>query len=249
MTTRSRVHGFTLVELLVVLGIIGLLLGILLPAMEKAREKAYVLDCASHLNQIGVGVLMYTNDNRGHYPRTMYDPTLPLTVGTNPAAPDPFGVGGPSANDESTPLFMLLRANRNMAKEMIEPYTDELESIIDPAADYTARSNFTDYKKNLSYSFANPYPDTTAAKSGYDLTSKINPAFAIAADLNPGKGPGINSRNHEGRGQNVLFADMHVEWTQSPKVGINGDDIYVNKSNAIQASPVDASDSVLLPID
>lgn len=250
MNARApRRLGFTLIELLVVIGIIGMLLGILLPAVEKAREKAYVLDCASHLNQIGVALLIYSNDNKGAYPRTIYDPAAALRAGTNAAASNPFATGGPLANDETAPLFLLLRQQRNLMRCFLEPYTDELESIPDPAPDYGVRSNFTDYTKNLSYSYANPYPSAAAKEAGYRLTNKINPGFALMADLNPGKGAGKNSRNHEGRGQNVLFADNHVEWERTTTCGINGDDIYVNKAGVVSGSPVDATDAVLLPVD
>jgi hypothetical protein len=74
------------------------------------------------------------------------------------------------------------------------------------------------------------------------------PGSGIAADLNPGVA-GRNSRNHEKRGQNVLYADNHVIWTDTPKCGVNQDDIYSNKAGLVSASPVDATDSVLLPID
>jgi prepilin-type processing-associated H-X9-DG protein len=118
----------------------------------------------------------------------------------------------------------------------------------EPAPDPRVRSNFTDYKHNLGYSYANPYPGATAVAAGYQFTNRMNPAFALAADLNPGVA-GQNSRNHEKRGQNVLFADFHVAWQTTTKCGVNGDDIYTNKAGAFNASPVDATDSVLLPTD
>jgi len=64
---RKR-HAFTLVELLVVIGIIALLISILLPSLSRARQSAVNLQCQSNLRTIGQGLLFYANDNRGKLP-------------------------------------------------------------------------------------------------------------------------------------------------------------------------------------
>ncbi len=86
---RNRV-GFTLVELLVVIGIIAVLIGILLPALSKARRSALEAVCMSDFRQWGIGLQIYVDSNKGQLPQKGPDGT-----GSSPGNSNYFG---PNAN-------------------------------------------------------------------------------------------------------------------------------------------------------
>jgi prepilin-type processing-associated H-X9-DG protein len=65
---RQSRYGSTLVELLVVIGIIAVLISILMPALSTAREQANRIKCASNMHQIGINLLLYVNSYNGWTP-------------------------------------------------------------------------------------------------------------------------------------------------------------------------------------
>jgi len=69
MSSPSRRRAFTLVELLVVIGIIAVMISILLPALNGARKKAQAVQCASNVRQLFLFCQMFAADNKGHLPR------------------------------------------------------------------------------------------------------------------------------------------------------------------------------------
>lgn len=68
MSKAQRVHGFTLVELLVVIGIIAVLFSMLLPALNRAREQARMIQCASNMRSIVTASISYAQENRDCLP-------------------------------------------------------------------------------------------------------------------------------------------------------------------------------------
>jgi type II secretory pathway pseudopilin PulG len=90
-----RTAGFSLVELLVVIGIIATLIGLLMPALSRARDRSNCTVCASNLKEIGDCLIMYCNENQGWLfpvgpPMTNNSPppaVVPSTLGTNVDTP------------------------------------------------------------------------------------------------------------------------------------------------------------------
>jgi prepilin-type N-terminal cleavage/methylation domain-containing protein len=66
---RAPLHGFTLIELLVVIAIIAILASLLMPALERARESARMVACASQQRQLGLAIVVYANDENDEPPQ------------------------------------------------------------------------------------------------------------------------------------------------------------------------------------
>jgi prepilin-type processing-associated H-X9-DG protein len=132
--------------------------------------------------------------------------------------------------------WLLIRTGKSVPGVFLCPSADNEEDI--DARAYDRRWSFTDLR-NVSYSYQN--------QLGRGSTDSVDPMLVVAADVNPYRVDvynesssrsedrrkdryQLNSPNHDFQGQNCLYADGHVAWTNSPQCGIGGNNIWVRST-------------------
>lgn len=212
MTKRA----FTLIELLVVIAIISILLAVLLPSLSAARVAGYRTASARNMEQIGMALAMYADDNDGYFPETTHGMaferswiyTLMPYVGNvddiRLCPMDPLR-GQRLANDASS--FVL---NEYVAVKNVDPFGNVLEDFTNLHRLISPSTTITTFvgADGLSLSVSS---DHTHSRSWF-VDSSADAWSLICEDIQPDRyGTGDHVADHTRGSSNYLFGDTHVE--------------------------------------
>jgi len=206
-----RRKGFTLVELLVVIGIIAVLMGILLPALSAVRRTAQRVVCGSNTSGIGKAMLLYANDHEGDFPRaggagstwntagqiSKWDKQDGAQYGTPPPPATGFRVTITSSlyllvkYADVTPAQFVCRGDVGTKEfklsdcSTVDPAVDDITDVWDFGDTAVMGSGNFPGNRN-SYAYHSPYDNTTIApRRSFSLGSYSDPASPVMADRNP----------------------------------------------------------------
>ena len=232
--------SFSLRELTLGAAAVIVMAVVLVPSVREARHLAITGRCGSNVGQIGAAMLAYANANNDHLP----------TVTSESPRWLPSREAGAFSN--SAALYKLVRCG----------YVSHLVFRCPAGGDGTflVRANMMDFPedKYISYSYQHslaPNPLKTSDPKMLRVADKM----VILADGTPMFSGGLfrperllspASENHGGRGQNVLYMDMHVTWADRPDVGVGNDNIFLVKGISQYKGderPAEPTDTFLLP--
>jgi prepilin-type N-terminal cleavage/methylation domain-containing protein len=224
---NSRNKGFTLIELLVVIAIIAILASILFPVFARARENARRASCLSNLKQIGLGIIMYTQDYDEHFPRSI------ASVGTfhgGPYVPQ-TQAGWPGLTYTSNGHYYV------SWMDMIFPYVKSVQVFQCPSQpDPSSANSFAPsyaYSSEVS-SYGNDHYGLTTGH-GLLIASVQRPSevamvvdtqstygyqntpygFASTPEAREGK---LATRSPHFEGTNITYVDGHTKWMKTSQI-------------------------------
>jgi len=228
---KTRFKGFTLIELLVVVAIISILAAILFPVFARARENARRASCLSNLKQIGLGVMMYTQDYDEKYPFSYPSVESERTKQADKSMP-----GYKFTTTLATPDHWVTWMDR------IYPYVKSTQLFVCPSAPSTTSPSYG-YNRVSVYEGISMSDVKEASKTA--LSMDMNSTYA-AYSMNCGEG-GLWLSNKTSTyhqyvalhldGANFMFYDGHAKWLSYNNVAITSGTCTSRVSTSIFWNP------------